>query len=124
MACARLMRGIASMAKAVTPALFRASIVSGWVRGARNPMKTPSRLSLAISSVVGGVTLTTTSAPQTSGVTVAPASVKWESGISAPSPRARLDAHLEPLGGQLLDDIGHERDAALSRPCLLRHPDG
>src|SRR4051794_10891333 len=91
------MRGIASIAKAVTPALLSCSIVSGCVRGARNPTRTPSRRSLPTSSAEGGLTLTTTSADHTSPDSVAPASSKCASGIRAPSPAPGSTRTSRPL---------------------------
>ncbi len=41
---ARVMRGMASMAKEITPASARARTVSGAVRGERKPISTPPLL--------------------------------------------------------------------------------
>src|SRR5690349_5361260 len=79
------MRGMDSIAKAVTPAPASASRTSGRVRGARNPTSTELGPRRAISSGVGGDTFTTTSAPQGSPIW-APASVNAASGSIAPSP--------------------------------------
>src|SRR3954454_5331430 len=79
------MRGIDSMAKAVTPARFRASAFSGLESGARNPTYVCPSRSRATSSELGGATLTTTSAPQGSPI-VAPASVNSSSGMRAAWP--------------------------------------
>ena len=59
--CARLIRGTASIAKLVTPAAASARTPSPFVSGCRNPISTPSPFSRAVSSAVGGATLTTTS---------------------------------------------------------------
>ena len=47
---ARLIRGIASIAKLVAPVCAIARIASPAVSGCRNPIRTPSDLSLPISS--------------------------------------------------------------------------
>src|SRR3954466_14085992 len=86
MAWAREMRGIASMASAVAPALARARIVSGAPSGFRKPTRTLLAPSFAISSLLGAATLATTSAVQTSSPMVAPASVKRSSAMLAPAP--------------------------------------
>ena len=76
------MRGIASIAKLVTPADASALVVSPEVSGARCPISTWPERSLEISSTVGIATLATTSAPQASSPdpTAASTSVYWESG--------------------------------------------
>src|SRR4051812_28970165 len=81
---AREMRGIASMAIAVTPAEARGRTPSELVSGSRKPMRVAPWPSLATSSGVGGATLTTMSALQGSPI-VAPASVYCSSGSRAPS---------------------------------------
>ncbi len=83
-----MIRGIASIAKLVTPASASARLVSAEVSGARWPIRTWPERSLSISSLVGSATLTTTSAPQAAspGPTPAPASVYSGSGWPAPSP--------------------------------------
>ena len=70
---ARVIRGIASMAKLVTPASARARTVSPPPSGLRKPISTEPRPSRAISSGDGGATLATTSPPKPSPI-VAPAS--------------------------------------------------
>src|SRR5690349_14889070 len=83
------MRGIASMAKAVTPALASARVVSGEVSGARNAISTEPSGSVSISSDVGAVTRATTFAPSSAESPCAmraPASSNRASGISARSP--------------------------------------
>ena len=73
--CARVMRGMASMAKLVTPCEARALAVSPAVRGWRKPISTASRPSLPISSALGGATLATTSPDSPApSCTLAPAS--------------------------------------------------
>ena len=57
---AREMRGIASMAKLVTPASASARTVSAAVSGARKPISTEPRPRRPISSADGGATLATT----------------------------------------------------------------
>ena len=64
--CARLIRGIDSIAKAVTPADSSAWAISGSVSGWRKPMKACPSRRRPISSLEGGATLTTTSADQAS----------------------------------------------------------
>ena len=88
MACARVMRGIASIAKLVTPASASAFEVSPAVSGARCPISTCPLRNLPISSPVGGATFTTTSAPNAASAppTVAFASVYCSSGWPEPSP--------------------------------------
>ena len=74
--CARLMRGIASMAKLVAPVAAIARTPSPLVSGPRNPIKVVPEPSRAVSPASGAATLTTTSAPSASpasSVIVAPA---------------------------------------------------
>ncbi len=70
---ARVMRGMASMAKLVTPASASALAVSPAVSGWRKPIRTLPLASLAISSALGGATLATTS-PEKPSPVLAPAS--------------------------------------------------
>src|SRR3954452_13609838 len=79
------MRGIDSIANAVTPAPASASSTSARVRGARKPTSTESPVSLAISSGLGGETFTTTSEPHGAPIG-APASANAASGSIARSP--------------------------------------
>src|SRR4029079_10970867 len=79
------MRGIASIANAVTLPSASARVVSGDVSGARNPTRIELSPSLPISSRVGATTFTTTSALHGSPI-LAPASSNSSSGISAASP--------------------------------------
>jgi hypothetical protein len=79
------MRGIASIANAVTFASASARVVSADVSGARKPTRTEPSPSFPISSLVGAATLTTTSAFHGSPI-FAPASSNSASGISAASP--------------------------------------
>ena len=73
--CARVIRGIASIAKEVTPASARALTVSGEVSGWRKPTSTEPFESLPISSALGEATLATTSPSKPAwGDTLAPAS--------------------------------------------------
>jgi len=90
--CARLIRGMASIAKLVTPALAIARMPSALVSGPRKPMSTLSESSRPISSALGAATLTTRSAPRAtvaSSIICAPASSNAWSGISAPAPASR-----------------------------------
>src|SRR5205085_1986211 len=84
----RVMRGIASIAKLVTPAPASAFVVSPEVRGARCPISTWPLRRRPISSVLVTATCRTTSAPQAASAppTSAPASLYSESGCPAPSP--------------------------------------
>ena len=77
--CARVMRGIASMAKLVTPALASARTPSALVSGWRWAISTWPCLSFPISSLLGGATLATTS-PEKPSPSEAPASVNSASG--------------------------------------------
>ena len=70
---ARVMRGIASMAKLVTPRSASARTVSVAVSGWRKPISTEPSPSRPISSALGGATLATTSPEKPSPVR-APAS--------------------------------------------------
>ena len=63
---AREMRGIASIAKLVTPASASARTVSAAVSGARKPISTEPRERRPISSAEGGATFATTSPDQPS----------------------------------------------------------
>src|SRR3954452_22805472 len=82
------MRGIASIANAVTPRSASARVLSALVSGARKPISTEPLPSCPISSIVGVRTTATTSAPQASEADpmVAPASVYAESRKCACSP--------------------------------------
>jgi hypothetical protein len=84
-------RGIASIAKLVTPVWASALLDSAAVQGARWPMKIWFELSLAISALEGAATRRTTSAPHVTSpsTTSAPASAYWESGWPAASPAPR-----------------------------------
>src|SRR5437764_10090877 len=87
--CARLIRGIDSIAKLVAPDSAIVLIPSALVSGCRNPISVVADDSRASSSELGGATLTTTSEDHTSAassVTLAPASSYWESGSRAPDP--------------------------------------
>src|SRR4051794_23353721 len=86
MDCARVIRGIASIAKLVTPTSASDLASSGLVSGSRKPIRTWPRFRRPTSSAVGGVTLRTTSAAQMSSPTFAPASVYSSSPCDAPSP--------------------------------------
>src|SRR6478609_9484563 len=99
------MRGIASIANAVTPARASALSVSGWVRGARKPTSTPPRRRRPISSSEGGATMTTTSAAHGSPI-VAPASLYSASGISARSPAPDSTTTSTPLDFRRLTTSG------------------
>ena len=65
---ARVMRGIASMAKLVTPRSASARTVSEAVSGWRKPISTESGPRRAISSELGGATFATTSPEKPSPV--------------------------------------------------------
>src|SRR5436190_7455108 len=88
MACALVIRGIACMAKLVTPASASFRFVSPEVSGARWPIRVCPERRRPISSSVGTATLTTASAPHASSPppTLAPASPYSPSGCPAPSP--------------------------------------
>src|SRR5215211_524603 len=85
MDCARLIRGIASMAKLVTPASASALTVSALVSGWRKPTRTEPCPRRPISSELGGPTLAITS-PEKPSPIVAPVSVYSASGWWAVSP--------------------------------------
>ena len=71
--CARVMRGMASIAKLVTPRSASARTVSAAVSGWRKPTSTEPSASRPISSALGGATFTTTS-PEKPSPERAPAS--------------------------------------------------
>ena len=127
--CARLIRGIASIAKLVAPDAAIARIASPPVNGCRNPISTLSDRSRPISSDVGVATLTTTSAsytPAGSSTIRAPASSYWLSGISAPAPAPRSTTTSIPPPSpprQLAHDLGHERHTSLALRRLLGDSD-
>src|SRR5579875_258522 len=91
-ACARLIRGTASSAKLITPARASAATPSPLVSGWRNPISTAPLRRQAISSWLGGATLSTTSQPRASAALAtrrAPACSNCSSPISAPAPAPR-----------------------------------
>ena len=110
------------MAKAVTPACASACSVSGWVRGARKPTSVPPRCRRPISSALGGADLDHhVGAPR---VADARAGVGVERvGDERLLAGAGLDDDLDALGLQALDDVRHERDAALAFGALSWHSD-
>ena len=76
--CARVMRGIDSIANATTPRSASRRVVSGSVSGCRNAIRTTPSRSRAISAAEGFVTRTTASACASisaASTTRAPASV-------------------------------------------------
>src|SRR4051812_2592335 len=96
MAWAREMRGMASMAKAVAPALASARTVSGAPSGLRKPMRIELLPRRWASSAVAAP-LTPPSASQTSSEISAPASAKVSSGIDAPAPAPDWTSTVWPL---------------------------
>src|SRR5207302_6023884 len=90
--CARLIRGIDSIAKLVAPDSAIALIPSALVSGCRKPISVVADDRRCSSSELGGATLTTTSEDQTSpgsSLILAPACSYWESGSNAPAPEPR-----------------------------------
>ena len=87
MVCARVIRGMRSMAMVVTPASLRAFTISRFMVGWRDVTRIWSLARTPISSVVGGRTLRTTSAPDAaeaaSGAMEAPSSTYMASGNPA-----------------------------------------
>ena len=88
--CARVIRGMDSIANATTPWAASRSIPAWSVSGCRKPIRTAPVRSFPASSTVGFCTLTTTSASHALSATVAPASVYASSSNDAalPAPRS------------------------------------
>ena len=118
--CARVMRGMASMAKDVTPASASALAVSGAVSGWRKPISTLPSRRRPISSSLGGATLATTSpAKPWPAVTLAPASSKAESGMWEDSPAPGSSTTSTPSAASFLATSGTQGDPALALGGLL-----
>ena len=83
--CARVIRGMASIANEVTPAWASPFATSPLVSGWRNPIRTVPSFIRPISSADGGATLATTS-PEKPSPRPAPASSYSPSGTCADSP--------------------------------------
>ena len=110
---ARVMRGIASIAKLVTPASASARTVSSAVSGWRKPTSTEPRPSRPISSALGGATFATTS-PEKPSPSCRPGLLVGGVGLVRALAGAGLDDHLDAALGEALDDLRHERDAPLA----------
>jgi hypothetical protein len=107
--CAREMRGIASIAKAVALAADSARVVCGLVSGARKPIRIEPEPSMPTSASLGGEIFTTTSERHTSPASAlirAPACSKVESGSSAPSPAPLCTSTSRPLAFSLATTSG------------------
>src|SRR5215831_10442812 len=84
--CARVVRGIDSIAKPYTPWSASRSIPAASVSGSRNPIRIWPLRSRAASSALGLRTFATASASQTASASVAPASRYASSGNEASAP--------------------------------------
>ena len=111
--CARVMRGIASIAKLVTPAVRERPDGVGRVSGARKPTSTEPSASRPISSALGGATFATTSPEKPSPERRAGLRVGRVRVVGALA-RAGLDGDLEAVAGQALDHLGHQGHPALA----------
>src|SRR5688572_26208031 len=99
MAWARVVRGIDSIANAMTPRAASLSIPSGSLSGARNPIRTVPGSSSATSSAVGRPTRTTAPAPAIASAcetSSAPAAAYSASANPAARPASRSTAKLKP----------------------------
>ena len=124
--CARVVRGIDSIANATTPRAASRSIPSGSLSGARNPISTVPGSSSATSSAVGRPTRTTAPAPASSSAretTSAPAAAYSSSVKPRGEAGVALDRERESRRGELADSVGDERDPALAGAGLFRDCD-
>ncbi len=124
--CARVVRGIDSIANATTPCSRRRAIPSASVSGSRKPTTTVPFASLGDELSEGDATHATASASVGSDVastSSAPAVevlvVRESCGFTGSS----LDAKLEAGVAELRDRFGNERHAALVRSRLPRDRD-
>src|SRR4051794_35394510 len=115
------MRGMASMAKAVAPALASARTVSGAPSGLRKPMRIELLPRRWASSAVAA-TLTTTSAPHGSSTISAPASVKASSGMDAPAPAPDWTWTVWPLATRRLTTSGTRATRRSRSPVSVGTP--
>ena len=100
-------------------------MVAGLVSGARKPTSRLPLPSWAISSSVGGATLTTTSAAQTSlaeSTILAPALTYSSSGMIARVPAPASTRTSIPRPVELAHDLGHERHPALALAVSVGTP--
>ena len=124
--CARVMRGIDSIAKPTTPRSDRRSIPSLSVNGSRKEISaTPSgiaatssavRLAHADDDVGARIQL---GAGSNRGPCLAVGLIREPGALAG----ARFDGDLEPGTGQARDRVGHERDAPLACGRLLGNRD-
>ena len=111
------MRGIASIAKAVTFASASARVVSGDVSGARKPTRTDPSPSFPISSLVGGGDLDDdVGAPRVADLRAGllEQGVGDQRGLA----RAGLDDDLDVLRAQALDDVGDDARPGARRAAV------
>ncbi len=112
---ARLIRGTASMAIAVTPAARSFSTSSGLSAGASSETSTVPGRNREISSSLGALTLWTTSEPHacSASTTRAPAAAYASSEKLATAPAPALDDDVVAEADELTDGLGRRSD-----PCL------
>ena len=116
------MRGIDSIANAVTPRAVSRSMPSASVSGCRWPIRTCPSRRRSTSSALGLRTLATRSASQGSP-RVAPALAEGVVREGGSFSGAGLDDDVEAGLRELGDDLRHECHAALVRRRFLGHPD-
>ena len=123
MGCARVMRGIDSIANATTPCVRSRSMPSASVSGWRNAMRTSPLLSFPTCSADGFCTMTIASAwPRTASTTDAPAASYSPSSKPAGVPAPRSTATGEAGAHEARGDVRHEGHTALARRRLFRDP--
>ena len=117
-----MIRGIASIAKLVTPADASALLVSAEVSGARCPIRTwPSRKLADL--IVAGDRDVGDDLGSPGIADLGPRLGVLGVGMARALAGAGLDDDVDLLGDQRSDHVWNQRDPALVRGCFFRNPD-